>query len=243
MKMMDSDSKNKGEAKEAERKMLDAIHSGEAKMRPRWHFILQAVLLVTGGILALLVVLYLASFILFVLRETGLLFAPTFGAAGWFSFFRSFPWILIFLLLVFVVILAVLVKRYAFVYERPSLYLFVGIVLIVALGGFLIAETPLHRSLFDSARHGNLPVLGGLYQGFGMQRFGDIHRGTIVQTTTNGFIIEDNGGQTSSVVVIPPMQFPPNGGPGPAMGSDVVIFGDRTPSGTINAQGIQPVAP
>lgn len=215
--------------------MLVAIRSGEAKMQPRWHFVLRTILFIVGGIIALLALLYIASFIVFVLQETGLWFAPVFGVAGWYSFFRSLPWILVALLIVFVLILALLVKRYSFVYERPTMYLLIGIVALVALGGFLIAATPFHRTLFDSARSGNLPVLGGLYRGFGMQRFGDIHRGTIVATTTGGFIIQDHGGQTSTV---------PYGSWGhsePGIGNDVVIFGQRTPSGTINAQGIQQV--
>jgi hypothetical protein len=230
--MMDSN-KNQDQAKKAKQKMLDAIQSGDAKMEPKWHFVLETILLITGGVLALLLVLYLASFVVFVLHQTGLWYAPTFGVAGWFSFFRSLPWILIILLIIFMVILGVLVKRYSFVYERPAMYLFIGIVAFVALGGFLIAATPFHRTLFDAARNGNLPVLGGFYRGFGMQHFGDIHRGSITGTTTNGFVIRDDGGQTSTVLY---GHFPFS------IGNDIVIFGERTPSGTINASGIQQVS-
>ena len=140
--MMDSH-QNQDEAKKAKQKMLDAIQSGDVKMEPKWHFVLKTTLLIIGGVLALLLVLYLASFVFFVLRQTGLWYAPTFGIAGWYSFFRSLPWILIIFLIVFMVILGVLVKRYSFVYERPAMYLFIGIVAFVALGGFLISATPL----------------------------------------------------------------------------------------------------
>jgi len=230
---------NQNEADVAEQKMLNAIRSGEAKMQPKWHFVLEAALFVAGGIIILLLLLYLASFIIFILQQTGVWFAPAFGAFGWYSFFRSLPWFLILLLVIFMVIIGVLAKRYSFVYERPSLYLFIGIVAFVALGGFLIVQVPFHRSLFDSARHGNLPILGGFYRGFGMQHFGDIHRGTIIGTTTNGFIIQDNGGQTSTIFSNAQMHFQPNGVFG--IGNNVVVFGERSPSGTINAQGIQPI--
>jgi len=232
--MMDSH-QNQDEAKKAKQKMLDAIQSGDVKMEPKWHFVLKTTLLIIGGVLALLLVLYLASFVFFVLHQTGLWYAPTFGIAGWYSFFRSLPWILIIFLIVFMVILGVLVKRYSFVYERPAMYLFIGIVAFVALGGFLISATPFHRTLFNAARNGNLPVLGGFYRGFGMQRFDDLHRGMIIGTTTNGLIIQDNGGQTSTVLYGSRMHFSPN------TGNNVVIFGQRTPSGTINASGIQQV--
>ena len=236
---MDSNSKN-NEAEKAEQKMLGAIREGKVTMRPKWQFALKTALFVVGAAIALLAILYLASFIIFVLRETGVWFTPAFGVAGWFSFFHSLPWLLVLLLVVFVAILAILVKRYAFVYERPLLYLFVGMVILVAGGGFLVAETTFHRSLFNSARHNQLPMLGGFYRGFGMQRFGDVHRGTVISTTTNSFMIQDDGGQTSTIVLGSHMRFP---GSALSIGSSVVVFGIRTPSGTIIAEDIQPVAP
>lgn len=228
------------EAKQAEQKMLGAIRKGEVEMKPRWHFALRTALFVTGGVLAILALLYLASFIVFALQLNGTWFAPIFGFAGWYTFFGSIPWILVIFLLLFLVILAVLVKRYAFVYEHPSLYFFVGIMAIIALGGFLIAQTPFHRKLFDAARSGNLPVLGGFYREFGMQHAKGIHRGTIVGTTTNGFIIQDINGQTSTVPFNGFTHFPPGG---PRAGGDFVIFGPRNQSGTITAQGIEPLGP
>ena len=144
------------------------------------------------GIIAFLALLYISralSYSCFKKPDCGL--RRSFGVAGWYSFFRSLPWILVALLIVFVLILALLVKRYSFVYERPTMYLLIGIVALLPWADFLISATPFHRTLFDSARNGNLPVLGGFYRGFGMQRFGDIHRGMIMGTTTGGFIIQD----------------------------------------------------
>lgn len=218
--------------------MLDAIRKGEVGIVPRWHFILKAVLVVTGVVLAILVLLYLASFVVFSLRQTGIWFAPAFGAAGWWSLLRSFPWILVALLAVFIVALVILAKRYAFAYQHPLIYLFIGIVVIVVIGGFAIAQTPFHRALFDAARRGNLPVLGGFYHSFGPQRFGDIHRGTVIATTTDGFVIQDVNGETSTAVLGSRSRTPFRI---PSIGSNVVVFGPENPSGTIAVQGIQPV--
>ena len=229
----------KEEAKRAEEKMLDAIRKGEVEMIPHWHFVLKTVLMITGGILALLVLLYLASFVVFSLRQTGAWFAPIFGAAGWYSLLRSMPWILVALLAIFIIVLAILVRRYAFVYKHPFVYLFIGIVAVVAIGGFAIAQTPFHQFLFDSSRHGRLPVLSGFYRGFGPQRVGEIHRGTVISTTTDGFILQDANGDTSTAVFGSRLRTPPNRMP--TIGSDVVIFGSENQSGTITIQGIQPV--
>lgn len=227
------------EAKRAEEKMLSAIRKGEVEMIPRWHFVLKTALMITGGVLTILVLLYLASFVVFSLHQTGVWFAPLFGSAGWYSFFRSMPWILIALLAIFVVVLAILVKRYAFAYKHPFVYLFVGIVAAVAVGGFAIAQTPLHQYLFNSSRHGRLSVLGGFYHGFGPQRLGDIHRGTVISTTTDGFILQDANGETSTAVF--GARFHGSTNRIPSVGSDVVIFGPENQSGTITIQGIQPV--
>jgi len=59
--------------------VLKAIKDGQVKMRPKWQFITKAALLIVGVVLVALTILYLVSFIVFVLRQTGLLFVPGFG--------------------------------------------------------------------------------------------------------------------------------------------------------------------
>ncbi|MBU4141685.1 hypothetical protein KKE99_02325, partial [Patescibacteria group bacterium] len=90
--------KNQKSIKES---ILSVIKSGQVKMRPRWHFVLKTALAAFGVIILVLTVLYLASFIIFVLRQTGVLFVPAFGLQGWFAFFTNLPIFLIGLLIVF----------------------------------------------------------------------------------------------------------------------------------------------
>ena len=172
--------------------MLVAIRSGEAKMQPRWHFVLRTILFIVGGIIALLALLYIASFIVFGasrnrivvragLRRRRMVLVLPISSVDTCRF-----------IVVFVLILALLVKRYSFVYERLTMYLLIGIVALVALGGFLIAATPFHRTLFHSAQAAHSLYLWDCIAAFGMQRFGNIIV-TIVATTTGGFIIQDHG--------------------------------------------------
>jgi len=92
--------------------VLGAIKSGEAKMRPRWHFVMRAALIMIGGIIVFLFTVYLVSFlcISFGKRAFGL---RRRWFRGWRSFFISFPWILFIFSVIFAVILGILVKRYA----------------------------------------------------------------------------------------------------------------------------------
>lgn len=230
---------NEANKKTIQDHILEAAKSGRVRMRPKWHFVLKAALGLVGGVMLVLVLVYLSSFIIFVLRRTGVLFAPGFGSRGWYDFFASLPWVLILLAVVFIVILELLVRHYSFAYRRPLLYSVLGIVLVVFAGGIMLEHTPLHGRLFRYARENRLPPpMGHFYRGFGMQRFNDVHRGTVVSSTDRGFIMEDVRGETSTVVISPRTRLPL--GADFAVGDTVVVFGEQ--DGTaIRAFGIREV--
>ena len=218
---------NEQEKKSLREYVLGVIERGEVKMRPKWHFAFRAALYATGGIVLLLILIYLVSFIAFVLRQTGVLFEPSFGSRGWFAFFGSLPWILVLLSAAFIVILEILVRRYAFAYRRPLLYTALAIILIAIAGGTLVSQTRLHGRLFQYAREDRLPVpfAGRMYRGFGGQRFMDIHRGAILEVGEGGFVLDDVRGGTSSIAVSPMTRMPPDGPL--SAGESVIIFGER----------------
>ena len=229
---------NEEEKKPLQEKVLTAIQTGQVKMRPRWHFVLQAVLLAVGAVLLLLTLVYLASFIIFSLRQTGVLFVPLFGSAGWREFFHSLPWILIFLVAVFLVVLEVLVRRYSFAYRQPLLASALGILVLVLFGGIIVAQTSFHRRLFEYARQGNLPVAGPFYRQFGMPHVDNVHRGTVLQIMPHGFVLQEMGGETSTVVIAPQTHLPL--GDGFVLGNEVVVFGPENGE-VIQALGVEEI--
>lgn len=182
--------------------VLEAIKVGQVRMRPRWYFTLKTALLIFGAILAILALLYVVSFIIFMERLTGAGFAPANGLHGWAVFFRTLPWLLVLVATAFIITLEILVRRYAFAYRRPLLYSAAGIVVITFVGGFLIAETPLHVELLSYAQR-NHSFFGGerLYRYADEQQIAEIHRGLIVATTSEGFIIQNRRGATTTVVL------------------------------------------
>jgi len=228
-----------GEAnsKPIKEKLLEVIRRGGTTMRPRWHFVLRAMLLALGVALAAFALLYLVSFTVFSLHETGAWFVPVFGPGGWFALFRSLPWVLIALSVVFVIVLELLVRHYSFAYRAPLLYSILGIVLLAAIGGGVAA--PFHRGPFRSARGGQLPFAGPLYQHFGLQRIQDIHHGTIVASLPNGFVMESVRGGTSTVIITPQTRLPFGSAFDP--GDLVVVFGGEMGGGTIQALGVREV--
>jgi len=221
--------------KSAKEKILSAIANGQVTMRPRWHFVLRATLLALGVVLCALAVLYLGSFIAFTLRQTGVLFAPGFGLHGWFIFFRSLPWLLIGVAVLFLVVLEILVRRYAFAYREPLVYVTLGIVAIVIGGSVFIV--PLQRAMFRATRHDDRSFSGQFYRAFGTPRFPDIRRGTVVSRTGNTFVMEDLGGTQMTVVIASDTRIAPfdaNFGPGDV----VVVFGNQD-GNIVRADGIR----
>ncbi|MFA6495140.1 MAG: hypothetical protein WC246_02330 [Candidatus Paceibacterota bacterium] len=217
-------------------KVIAAIASGRVTMRPRWHFVLRAFLLALGVALSALALLYVGSFIAFTLRQTGILFAPGFGSRGWFALFRSLPWLLIGIAALFLAVLEILVRRYAFAHREPLVYVTLGI-LAIAIGGSVII-IPLQRAAFRAAHGDQMPFPGQFYRTFGAPRLPDVVRGTVVSRTTDAVVIDDPNGTRVTIAIASDTRMAPfDMGFGP--GDTVVVFGRQNDAGVIRAEGIR----
>lgn len=230
---------NETDKKPIQEKILQAIRSGRVKMRPKWRFVLHAALIVSGAILLLLALLYLVSFAVFSLRETGAWFVPAFGPRGWYAFLRAIPWFLIAVSLVFIAILETLVRRHSFAYRRPLLVSVCGIVLVVAIGSFIAGQAHFHGRFFRYAEGNRLPFAGRFYRAFGERHFRDVHAGTITALGGRGFVMEDRSGEALTVAITPRTRLP--FGMDFSAGDAVVVFGERDDH-TVQAFGIRRVA-
>lgn len=219
--------------------VLNRIRSGELAMRPKWHFVLKTILATVGAVIVFLAALYLVSFIVFTARQSGAWFGPAFGSLGFAALLRSLPWTLILLSLVFVGVLEILARRYAFAYRRPLLYSVAVIIVLVLAGGAAVA--PFHRTPFRDMPMHRLPVLTErFYRNFGPPPFParEFYRGTITESLSDGFVIEDFEGATTTIRIPPRFPLRRIGAPPPAIGDEVVVFGAA--SGTeISARGIR----
>lgn len=225
--------KNKNIIKDA---VLAQIKSGQAIMKPKWHFILKTILVAIGVTIVALTLLYLVSFIFFVLRQTGVFFIPSFGFRGIGIFLISLPWLLILTGLVFFVTLEILVKRYSFTYRKPLLYSLIGIIIFVLVGSFIVSRTGIHQGLFRNAEEHRLPIVGSLYRNYGLQRMENVHPGTIDELTDEGFRMSNRRGEILNVLISSDTRFPL--GIDFEIGDRVVIIGERD-NGTIEAFGVR----
>lgn len=229
------DNKNQKSARES---VLKIIESGQAKMIPKRNFVIRAAIAAISEIIIFLMLLYLASFILFILKQTGVLFMPIFGLQGWYVFFAYFPWFLIFISLIFVIILEMFVRHYPFAYRRPLLYSGLVIIFFVLLGGIVVEGTSLHKILCEDSEKSDLPVVGPLCRQYERQELKDIHRGRITKIINSGFVVRSQRGEILIVNIIPKTRLPY--GAGFVEGDTVVIFGNRDHE-MIQAIGIRQV--
>lgn len=220
--------------------VMEGITSGKIKMRPRWYFILRDILGIIAIIIVLLIAVYLASFAIFVLRQSDAPFVSIFGLAGWYALFTSLPLVLIVLSAIFIITLAILGRRYPFGYQWPFLYSILGAIFLIVGVSFLFVQSASYDQLFGIAPVSpQIPFLGTYYPGLGLLQSDQIHRGEIVSLTGNGFIINEGSNQEDMIIVssttkLPPAAFQP--------GDMVVVFGNASPTGTVLAAGVQELA-
>ena len=193
-------------------------------MLPKRHFMLRSALALLGVIIIVLILLYLTSLIILMLQDSGVWFLPVFGWRGWYELLRSLPWILVVLLVAFVAILEILVKRYSLAYRQPLLYSAIAIVLFMLLGGAFIASTPFHGRVSDYwEQHG--PFSRGFYRALRYPRLENVHRGVILERMDDGFLMENRRSEKLHVRVNSQTRFPL--GTNFSEGEGVVVFGKR----------------
>ncbi|PIR96006.1 MAG: hypothetical protein COT92_03350 [Candidatus Doudnabacteria bacterium CG10_big_fil_rev_8_21_14_0_10_42_18] len=128
--------------------IIDKIKEGEVKMRPKSYFAAKTILMVVGLVLAILVALFLSSYVFFHLKASGAFGLAGFGLDGTKDLLLSLPWLILFVVLVFVALLLWFAEHYPIAYRNPLLYSVLGILLIVLVGGYAVANTPLHPYFF-----------------------------------------------------------------------------------------------
>ena len=216
--------------------VMASIDSGQIKMKPHWHFVTKGVLLVTGVALAALALVYISSFIIFMLHQTGVWYTPGFGSRGIQEFLVHLPWLLIGLAILFMILLQYLVKRFAFSYGQPLLYSAIAIIILVLAGGFIVSLTPVHRGLMQQAQDDHLPFAGGIYKQFGNPGERDnVTPGEILELVEKGYLITTPRNEVFHVIITPETRYPD--GMDFIIGDKIVVVGDRI-GDTIPAFGI-----
>lgn len=231
--MMNSDSTKQNTIRQL---IMQRIANGGTRMRPAWHFGLVTALWALGILLVLLTTMLLISFVVFAMRQTGVMSAPAFGLRGVLPFVAAIPWLLVVLCALFVLGLEMLTRHFAFAYRRPLLVSLAVIIGIAFVGGSLFARTPFHPRLFDRAAQGRLPIAGPLYQRYGFGIDSTIYPGVISSLQGDIIMLSNRRGMSIAVRITDTTDI----GEGIlAIGRPVIVLGEKEGT-TITALSIIP---
>ena len=219
--------------------VLGTIRSGKTHMKPRWHFILSASLVAISVFITSIGIIYLASLIPFLLRQNGAYFAPDLGMRGFGLLFFSLPWILIVSALFFLIILEILVRKYAFAYKQPLMYSIIGIIALATLATFAVAQTGMHSAMYRAVKEGQLPIGSPLYGPFPLPENTEVHPGVITEVMEDGsFVMEQVDGTSLSIMMTDETHTPSLYAP--KTDDTIVVFGESKDA-QVSAWKIRPV--
>ncbi len=229
------------EKNELQQQVLEKIHRGKVAPLPRWYFALRVVGVAALVLVILALAAFLASGIMFALRESGEQMLLGFGLRGFETFAALFPWTLFAIMVVLVVALEWALRSLRFAYRMPLLYLFGGVVALTILAGMVVDRTPLHATLLSQADEHALPFIGDWYE--------DIHakhedkgvfQGAVQSVATSTFVLVHNDSDADaddlSHVVMPPSGFDLSA---LRVGEELFVAGDVDQQGVVHAYGVQ----
>lgn len=190
---------NHNQHSNTEDKILGDIKDGKIKMKPRLYFIAKGILLGFAFGILLLLTIYLASFIIFSIRISGIWFLPFFGNGHFSMILATLPWVLITLAILAIVTLEISAKKFRFVYQKPIAYSLLAITSGILLLGLLVGLSPFHARVFHGARQRSIPLLDPVYHRYGSLEFQNVYNGIVSQIISPDFTIITPRGNTLTV--------------------------------------------
>ena len=134
-------------------KITGKIRSGEVSMHSRALFVLRALGLILLSVFVFLTSALIVNFILFSIHMSSTNELLGFGPRGWGAFFRFFPWGLLVVDVVSVVLLVLLLRTFRFGYRMPLLYVFGAFLFFAIVAGATIERyTPMNAFLDREVR-------------------------------------------------------------------------------------------
>ena len=221
-------------------KVLEKIKSGGVHRRPRIYFVAQVALIAMLLVIALILSVFVMSFVIFSVCESGEQFLLGFGRQGIATFFLLFPWAPLLLDVFLLTAIEFLSRRFKFGYRVSVARLAATIFAFALFGSIVLDLTPLHSMLLGRADRDELPVVGEWYESIhASHRDQGVFRGVVTSINGNEFVIVcrdgDRDGDDGTWTVAAP--------PGFAMASiragDVVYVAGNLMQGVVQAYGVQ----
>lgn len=221
-------------------KVLEQIHAGKVHMRPRMYFIVRIGALIGIAAAAFLVAVFLASFVMFAIQESGSASLLSFGPRGLAIFFSLFPWLILGVVFALLILMEFLFRSFKIGYSTPVLRVFAGVLALAVIGSTVVFASPLHGKLLERADNDDLPVVGALYKGTHVShKDNGVFRGVVTSLASSSFTIShddiDRDSDDGTWTVTPSNI---SGDVSPKVGDKVYVAGDAE-GGVIRAYGVR----
>jgi len=221
-------------------KVLEKIRGHKVAMRPKIYFVSRLILTILFTFLALIVSVFVISFVFFSIHESGEQFLLGFGNNGITTFLSLFPWQFFLLDISILLVLEWLLQGFKLAYRISFLVVFLAIFVTSTFLGLLVNFTPIHGILLDQADKGILPVVGEIYESIHDSHADKgIFRGTIMSINNNEIVLrhddKDQDADDGTWTIVLPSNYPPL-----MVGDQVYVFAyPPSSTGVITARGIQ----
>ncbi|MDH5533836.1 MAG: hypothetical protein OEX81_05445 [Candidatus Pacebacteria bacterium] len=169
------------------------IKSGELTMKPKWYFVVGTALLFQGTLGAILLGIFVSNLCFYHLRNYGPFGYLFLGREGFSPFLETFPWKLLIVAGLSLIVGYKLLKKYEFSYSKHSVYLFLILMASILIAGLLTDLAGFN----ERVRHNRFlnPVYSERFLGH------DWMMGEIRQKTNDGFILETPQGDLVQIKV------------------------------------------
>jgi len=128
-------------SKNIKKEVLEKIKKGEIKMKPKWYFIVGSILLFLGTVFSTVSTIFIFNFILFLLRRHyGPMYQYRLNLI-----LTNFPWWMIFVGILGVILGIKLLKEYEFSYKKNFFLIVAFYILVIFLSAYLIDLLNLNR--------------------------------------------------------------------------------------------------
>ncbi|MGB0756988.1 MAG: hypothetical protein ACPGO5_00880 [Patescibacteria group bacterium] len=216
-----------------------AIQDGSVRMKSKGYFVARSVALGIGLFILAAAIVYIVSFGMFVMyiRGGGELFA--FGFPGMFSFIKSFPYILLGLAILLILIFELILKKQTISYRKPMILSVAVVVCLTLVVGFGFTKLPVHEYLYSrSISDTPTPLIGPIYKSFGDAPLDGVTPGVCLEVLESGFAMKTLDGEVVTVNMFETTRLSQKS---PLVeGAQVMVLGELK-DGVIDAHGVKVV--
>lgn len=221
--------------------ILDTLKKNDIKMIPKWKFILFSSLAITGLVFMFLVIVFLASLILFLLSRYGFMYMPFFGLVHIVHTLRAIPTVLFLCTVVLLVLIEVITRYYSFSFRRPLAVTLLGFTFFALLASFALSQSGIHEYIREYAKNHHINMMSRAYDRpipFKQIPGVDIIRGVVTESSSSLMVIRLFDGTLVTAYATTTGDKPHF----PEEGNDVIVLG-RFVDGKFEIEGVREAPP